>query len=132
MFGHNPPVPSPLVPSPCPARPCPTHSCPCTVRAQSRPWPCPCPIRAQSVRAQSRPWLCPVRAQSAPSQALSQTDRPSELIYMIYQILHFKHYKNINFENSYFIEIFFKWNDSSFFLKKLNNVHNYIYFLLKF
>jgi len=36
-------------------------------------------------------------------------------LHFIYQILHFKHYKNINFENSYLIEILFKWNDSSLF-----------------
>jgi hypothetical protein len=48
----------------------------------------------------------------------------------IYQIFHFKHYKNINFENSYFIEILFKQNDSILFFS-FNNVHNYIYFLLK-
>jgi len=37
----------------------------------------------------------------------------------IYQILHFKHHKNINFENSYIIEILFKWNDSSLLLEKI-------------
>jgi hypothetical protein len=26
-------------------------------------------------------------------------------------MLHFKHYKNINFENSYLIEILLKWNE---------------------
>jgi hypothetical protein len=41
----------------------------CPVPPVPVPSPCPC--------------SCPVRAQPAPSQDLSQTDRPSELIYMI-------------------------------------------------
>jgi len=49
MFGHNPPVPSPM-PSRCPIPPVPSR--------------------------------CPMRAQPTPSQALSQTNRPSELIYI--------------------------------------------------
>jgi len=52
-------------------------------------------------------------------------------LHFIYQIFHFKHYKSINIENSYFIEILFKWNDLSFFFFKFNNVHSYIYFPLK-
>ncbi len=48
-------------------------------------------------------------------------------LHSIYQILHFKHYKNINFENSYLIEILFKWNDSSFFF--LNSIMYIITFI---
>jgi len=36
-------------------------------------------------------------------------------LHSIYQILHFQHYKNINYENSYVIEILSKWNDLSLF-----------------
>jgi hypothetical protein len=70
-------VPSP-VPSPCLVPP--------VLVPMPNPCPCPCPCRAQSV-PNSRPCSCLVRAQPAPSQALSQTDRPSELIYMIETIL---------------------------------------------
>ncbi len=53
------------------------QSCPwlCLVRAQSRPCLCPVRVRAQCISS-FRSCLCLVRAQPAPSQALSQTDRP--------------------------------------------------------
>jgi len=53
-------------------------------------------------------------------KANTLTIKPSHLLWeyvtlhSIYRILHFKHYKNINSENSYLIEILFKWNDSIF------------------
>jgi hypothetical protein len=37
-----------------------------------------------------------------------------------FQIHHFKHYGNINFENSYLIEILFKWNYSNLFIFKIS------------
>jgi hypothetical protein len=39
---------------------------------------------------------------------------------------HFKHYKNINFEISYFIEILSKWHDSNLLFKK--NIITFISF----
>jgi hypothetical protein len=51
-------------------------------------------------------------------------------LHSIYQILHFKHYKNINFENSYLLR--FCSNEMiQVFFKKFNNLHNYIYFLFE-
>jgi hypothetical protein len=45
------------------------------------------------------------------------------MLHSIFQILHFKHYKNIKFENSYLIEILFESNDLSL-IYFFNNVHN--------
>jgi len=93
-FGHNQPVPSPcpvplvtvpvIVPvlSPCPAPPVTVPSL-CSVPSVlvpvlvPSPCSCLCLVCAQSVPS-SRPCPCPVRAQPALSQALSQTDKPSE------------------------------------------------------
>jgi hypothetical protein len=62
----------------------PAHTQPARAHAQSVP--SPARAHAQSVPS-SCPCPCPIRAQPAFSQALSQTNRPSELIYMIYELL---------------------------------------------
>jgi hypothetical protein len=57
------------------------HS-PIGAHARAQSVPSPYLVCAQCV-PRFRPCPCPIRVQPAPSQALSQTDRPSELMYMI-------------------------------------------------